>query len=211
MAANTATMPQNYQMHHYPKITWAKIPKIFSTGILTRSQRRWTLLQNVHRCYSSSFPSVAPQRPNANSLGHHLKINTGKECSSAECARLRSRLHCVATRRVASTRQGVRRAPQFDFRHRPPSCVSHATSCPGGIRNARPVPHSVENSPAIHGWDSWPANFQSPVRDERTVLPSLAGLLHLIDVLPSHKWPGYCHRVAPRRPTANCPQSSIPK
>jgi hypothetical protein len=36
--------------------------------------------------------------------------------------------------------------------------------------------------------DSLPANLQSPVRDERTVLPSLAGLLHLMDALPSHKW-----------------------
>jgi len=47
----------------------------------------------------------------------HPKMKTGKECSSAECARLRSRLHCVTTRRVASTRQGVRSAPPFDFRH----------------------------------------------------------------------------------------------
>src|ERR1039458_4817135 len=66
----------------------------------------------------------------------HSKMNTGKECSSAECARLRSRLHCVTTRQVASTRQGVpvlrsraateggRRAPQFDFRHRQASCAS---------------------------------------------------------------------------------------
>ena len=38
----------------------------------------------------------------------HRKMNTGKECSRAECARLRSRLHCVTARRVASTRQGVR-------------------------------------------------------------------------------------------------------
>jgi hypothetical protein len=38
----------------------------------------------------------------------HPKMKTGKECSSAECARLRSRLHCVTTRRVASTRHGVR-------------------------------------------------------------------------------------------------------
>ena len=52
-------------------------------------------------------------------------MDTGKECSRAECARLRSRLHCVTTRRVASTRQGVRRAPPFDFRHRQaaPHCV----------------------------------------------------------------------------------------
>jgi hypothetical protein len=33
----------------------------------------------------------------------------------------------------------------------------------------------------IYGWDSMPAIVQSPVRDERTVLPSLAGLLHLVD------------------------------
>src|SRR5208282_4243191 len=38
----------------------------------------------------------------------HPKINTGKESSRAECARHRSRLHCVTTRRVASTRLGVR-------------------------------------------------------------------------------------------------------
>jgi hypothetical protein len=38
----------------------------------------------------------------------HPKLNTGKESSRAECARLRSRLHCVTTRRFASTRQGVR-------------------------------------------------------------------------------------------------------
>ena len=43
----------------------------------------------------------------------HPKMNTGKECSSAECARLRSRLHCVTTRRVASTRQGVRELRNF--------------------------------------------------------------------------------------------------
>jgi hypothetical protein len=66
------------------------------------------------------------QPPNAPIV--HTKMNIGKECSSAECARLRSRLHfrlrltsarqVVTTRRVASTRQGVRSAPQFDFRHR---------------------------------------------------------------------------------------------
>jgi hypothetical protein len=38
-----------------------------------------------------------------------------------------------------------------------------------------------ENSPAIHGWDSWRAIFPSPGGDERTVLPSLAGLLNLMD------------------------------
>jgi hypothetical protein len=32
------------------------------------------------------------------------------------------------------------------------------------------------DSPAIYGWDSWPAIFPSPGWDERTVLPSLAGL-----------------------------------
>ena len=60
-------------------------------------------------------------------------MKTGKECSRAECARLRSRLHCVTTRRVASTRQGVRRAPPFDFRHRPASCVRPAPRCPCGL------------------------------------------------------------------------------
>ena len=64
----------------------------------------------------------------------HLKMNTGKECSRAECARLRSRLHCVTTRRVASTRQGVRRAPPFDFRHRPASCAA--------FQSARGLAHS---------------------------------------------------------------------
>jgi hypothetical protein len=156
----------------------------------------------------------------------HPKMNIGKESSRAECARLRSRHHCVTTWRVASTRQGFEwgarpsrlpfsasrrkpvnklicptmirarrpnphaeraRSPQSDFRHRQASCVRHA-----------PRPRSIENSPAIHGWDSWPAIFQSPVRDERTVLPSLAGLIHLMDAFPSHKWLGYCHRVAPR-------------
>ena len=34
-----------------------------------------------------------------------------------------------------------------------------------------------ENSPAIHGWDAWRAIFPSPGGDQRTVLPSLAGLL----------------------------------
>ena len=29
-------------------------------------------------------------------------------------------------------------------------------------------------------------------------LPSLAGLFHLVDAIPSHEWLGYCHRVAPR-------------
>jgi hypothetical protein len=196
-------------------------------------------------------------------------MNIGKECSSAECARLRSRLHfrlrltsarqVVTTRRVASTRQGVRSAPPFDFRHCPASCASpreimpavkashclrrisrgepceimpavkashclrrisrgepceimpraKASHClrrisqgepraPLPQRHSRPIPRSLENSPAIHGWDSRPANFQSPVRDERTVLPSLAGLFHLVDAGPSHKWLGYCRCVAPR-------------
>jgi hypothetical protein len=35
-------------------------------------------------------------------------MNIGKESSRAECARLRSRHHCVTTRRAASTRQRVR-------------------------------------------------------------------------------------------------------
>jgi hypothetical protein len=141
----------------------------------------------------------------------HPKMNTGKECSRAECARLRSRLHCVTTRRVASTRQGVRRAPQFDFRHRQASCASpreimpavknshcfrhislgepceimpraKASHClrrisqgepraPLPLRHSEcaPRPRFVDNSPAIHGWDSWSANFQSPVRDERSL------------------------------------------
>ena len=64
----------------------------------------------------------------------HPKMNTGKECSSAECVRLRSRLHCVTARRVASTRQGVRSAPQIDFRHRPASCAA--------FQSARGLAHS---------------------------------------------------------------------
>ena len=79
----------------------------------------------------SIFGIQTPIAPNV-----HSKMNTGKECSSAECARLRSRLHCVTTRRVASTRQGVRRAPPFDFRHRPASCVCPAPRFPCGIRMA---------------------------------------------------------------------------
>jgi len=67
-------------------------------------------------------------------LIHHPKMKTGKESSRAECARLRSRHHCVTTRRVASTRQGVRSAPQFDFRHRPASCAA--------FQSARGLAHS---------------------------------------------------------------------
>jgi hypothetical protein len=67
---------------------------------------------------------------------------------------------------------------------------------PGGRFRRRAA--SPENSPAIYGWDSLPAIVQSPVRDERIFLPSLAGLFHLIDAIPSHEWLGYCQCVAPR-------------
>jgi len=56
-----------------------------------------------------------------------------------------------------------------------------------------------------------PAIVQSAARDKSSCgrpphfLPSLAGLFHLIDARPSHEWLGYCHCVAPRPPTANCP------
>jgi hypothetical protein len=94
----------------------------------------------------------------------HRKMNTGKESSRAECARLGSRLHCVTTRRVASTRQGVRSAPPFDFRHRPATCASpceimpaprhpivsaifHTASpaprCPSGIRAPFRAPSKI--------------------------------------------------------------------
>jgi hypothetical protein len=38
--------------------------------------------------------------------------------------------------------------------------------------------------------------LQSPARDERIFLLSLAGLFHFIDAQPSHEWLGwlgYCH------------------
>jgi hypothetical protein len=70
-------------------------------------------------------------RARALSPNVHRKMDSGKECSRAECARLRSRLHCVTTRRVASSRQGVRRAPQFDFRSS--RCESAQTTPPAGI------------------------------------------------------------------------------
>ena len=54
---------------------------------------------------------------------------------------------------------------------------------------------SAENSPAIYGWDSLPAIVQSPTRDERNFLPSLAGLFHLVDAIPSHEWLGYFRGV----------------
>jgi hypothetical protein len=47
------------------------------------------------------------------------------------------------------------------------------------------APCSFENSPAIYGWDPWFANFQSPARDERTVLPSLAGFFHWLTPDPA--------------------------
>jgi hypothetical protein len=67
------------------------------------------------------------------------------------------------------------------------------------------IPCSVENSPAIHGWDSWPAIFQSPVRDERPLWAATtfsavpAGLLCLANAFPSLERLGYCHRITPRR------------
>ncbi len=84
------------------------------------------------------------------------------------------------------------------------------SNCELRIAESATSPRSFENSPAIHGWDPWFANFQSPARDERCLrtatiadghqfLPSLTGLLYLMDAFPSHKWLGYCHHVAPRR------------
>ena len=72
----------------------------------------------------------------------------------------------------------------FDF-----GCYNHAA--PDGAKR-------VENSPAFQGWDSWPAIFPSPGGDERTVLPSLAGLFNLMDDCPSHKWLGYFQLFARR-------------
>ncbi len=40
-------------------------------------------------------------------------------------------------------------------------------NCELRIAESATSPRSVENSPAIHGWDSWFAIFQSPARDER--------------------------------------------
>ena len=51
---------------------------------------------------------VMPSHSTPNAPIVHPKMNSGKESSRAECARLRSRLHCVTPRRAASTRQGVR-------------------------------------------------------------------------------------------------------
>ena len=52
--------------------------------------------------------------------------------------------------------------------------------------------------------------FDAPVEHlaegHHVFLPSLAGLLHLMNALPSHEWLGYCHRVAPRRPNASRPR-----
>jgi hypothetical protein len=103
----------------------------------------------------------------------HLKMNSGKECSRAECARLRSRLHCVTTRRVASTRQGVRSAPQFDFRHRPASCAAFQSA--RGLAHSKTLRvcrgHSAfpwEGQPfrletrqflPVLGWSEWKPNF----------------------------------------------------
>jgi hypothetical protein len=74
----------------------------------------------------------------------HPKLNTGKESSRAECARLRSRLHCVTTRRVASTRQGFEwgarpsRLPFLASRRKP----FNQQICPTMVRARRPNPHA---------------------------------------------------------------------
>jgi hypothetical protein len=96
--------------------------------------------------------AICPHRPSQNeyrkramtSANYELRI-TNCEFENAEC--------------------GVRE--KSDFRHRPASCASPCEIMPRakafhylrrisqgepcGIRNARPVPRSVENSPAIHG------------------------------------------------------------
>jgi hypothetical protein len=76
-----------------------------------------------------------------------------------------------------------------------------------------PAAASPENSPAFQGWGSLPAIFPSPGRDERTLLPSLTGLLYLVDASPSHKWLGYCHCVlrATKNSNANCPKCAAPE
>ena len=103
------------------------VPKRQRTGALQDASRLLGRSESPPglglRWPSTAFPPIV-----------HPKMNTGKECSRAECARLRSRLHCVTTRRVASTRQGVRSAPQFDFRHRPASCAA--------FQSARGLAHS---------------------------------------------------------------------
>jgi len=49
----------------------------------------------------------------------------------------------------------------------------------------------LENSPALQRWVLIQQNQASPVRDERMVLPSLAGLISFDDGCPSHEWLGY--------------------
>jgi hypothetical protein len=74
----------------------------------------------------------------------HRKMKTGKECSSAECARHRSRHHCVTARRVASPRQG------FEWGARPSRLPFSASRrkpfnkliCPTMIRARRPNPRA---------------------------------------------------------------------
>jgi len=48
-----------------------------------------------------------------------------------------------------------------------------------------------ENSPALQRWVLIQQNQSSPVRDERMVLPSLAGLFISCASSPSHEWLGY--------------------
>jgi len=57
----------------------------------------------------------------------------------------------------------------------------------------------IENSPAIYGWEKSSLYFASPVRDERTFLPSLTGLVYFRRIIPSHKWLGYFQRQFARR------------
>jgi hypothetical protein len=54
-----------------------------------------------------------------------------------------------------------------------------------------------ENSPVIYDWVHGSAVSQVPW-DERTVLPSLAGLGKLDGDVPSHEWLGYYRAVSTR-------------
>ena len=65
----------------------------------------------------------------------------------------------------------------------------------GGYKINLPIESfPIENSPAIYGWEKSSLNFASPVRDKRTFLPSLTGLVYFRRIIPSHKWLGYFQR-----------------
>jgi hypothetical protein len=72
-------------------------------------------------------------------------------------------------------------ALEFDLKKLKARAFDRADWADGVLRRYHAVILNLNGSPAIHGWDSWFAIFKSPVRDERTVLPSLAGLFHLVD------------------------------